>query len=681
MDPLPPSLPGTGLPQPAPAGMAGLAILLADISQALAKLPAGMQIPALVTQILPQPAAAPDQATAAATPAATAPAKPSIPTTLLQLSTPDGPAQVRIPAAVQIPVGAKLEITVAAAGPQPQWRVVTIDGKPAPPMPFTVAPPPPEKAAPSLPVSAPAPTLAPLGTAPRPTQAPGISATLVKSADPTLPSGTILLVRITNLAPPSQPQPATQPIRPQVEAEPLPAAQPEAPTPSPPSQSPPSPSSAPATAPRAQAPTPAANPSVTAAPVQTGAPTPVAANAPLPTLRLQPAPTAIAAATTPTPSAAPIPTAAAPLAAAVPVPTAAAPIPTAAVPMPAAAAPAPTAAAAPVPSAAQTPTEAPVPTPVPLSTAAPQPRAAAGPAAPSLATAPVPAPAPAPPAEIRGEVLPNNDAGKPLIKTPIGLLALSVAPQSAPPAGTHVTLAVVGKPIPSPASILPPQPDDPPDKALPRRLTQLVEQVQDGGNDKLAEAVRRAIPAPGPRLAAQLLSVIAAAEPSQGLPRWLGNGLVTALSHAAPEAMAQLSRQWESVAQPVQGPDEGDWRTLLLPLMMGGQMSLLRLTTRQPRRGATPADREKGTRFLLDLDLSRLGPMQFDGLVKRQHKSFDLIIRTKGPLPGEMRRDIDGLFLNGLVNFGLQGSVGFRSDESFVATLPLTAEANGIIFA
>ena len=110
-------------------------------------------------------------------------------------------------------------------------------------------------------------------------------------------------------------------------------------------------------------------------------------------------------------------------------------------------------------------------------------------------------------------------------------------------------------------------------------------------------------------------------------------------------------------------------------------MNLLRLTTRNPRRGATLAEREKGTRFLLDLDLSRLGPMQFDGLVKRQYKHFDLIIRTRDPLPGEMRRDIDGLFQNGLMNFGLEGSVVFQPEGRFVATPRLTEEGTGAVFA
>src|SRR5579859_7584479 len=153
MDALPPSLPGAGLPQPIPAGTAGLAILLAELTQALAKLPAGTQIPALVTAILPQ--AKPQTPQTPQTSASPDPAAPKLPANppgpLLQLSTPDGPAQVRVPASVQIPVGAKLEITIAAAGPQPQWRLVAIDGKPVSPAPLTLS-----AAAPS-PIAAPAP--------------------------------------------------------------------------------------------------------------------------------------------------------------------------------------------------------------------------------------------------------------------------------------------------------------------------------------------------------------------------------------------------------------------------------------------------------------------------------------------------------------------------------------------
>jgi len=287
-----------------------------------------------------------------------------------------------------------------------------------------------------------------------------------------------------------------------------------------------------------------------------------------------------------------------------------------------------------------------------------------------------------PPQEVSGQVLPNTDAGRQLIRTPIGLLALESGPQSLPPE-SGVTLQLVGKPVPPPTFQPPlPVPDDPPDRAVPHRLAQLLDSVQSSGNPALTEAVRDKIPAPGPKLAAQILAVVASAQSqAPSLTRFLGESMVSALTHAAPQALEALARHWESPAPAVQGPGEGDWRTLMVPFLMGGQMTTIRLTARRRGGRMSAAEREKGTRFLLDLDLSRLGPMQFDGLVKRQYKRFDLIIRTTSPLPGEMRRDIDALFLNGLMNFGLEGSVSFQPEGRFVTAQRLAGDSNGIIFA
>lgn len=279
-------------------------------------------------------------------------------------------------------------------------------------------------------------------------------------------------------------------------------------------------------------------------------------------------------------------------------------------------------------------------------------------------------------------VLANTDAGKPLVRTPIGLLALDTPPQTLP-TDAEVTLQLVGKPVPPPAvAPIQPGPDDPPDNILPKRLAQLVETAQTSpGGDALAAAVRDKIPAPGPKLAAQLVSAMTTADQPQGLTKFLGEGLATALSHAAPQTLDSLARHWETASTPVQGPAEGDWRSLMIPFLMGGEITNLRLTIRQRQGKMAAAEREKGTRFLLDLDLSRLGPLQFDGLVKRQHKRFDLIIRTKTALSGEMRRDIDALFINGLLNFGLEGSIAFQPDGRFVVTPRLTGDSSGIIFA
>ena len=600
MDALPPSLPNAGLSPPAPAGQAGLAILLADLSealaQALAKQPGNTPLTALVTQILPSPG----------------PADPGTPKQslgqLVQVSTPDGPAQIRLPPQVSVSPGAKLDIVVTQPGAQPQARLLTVDGGPVTPMttatPQTAAAP-----APAMP----APAAATMQMAPKPPPSPGIPATLVTSSDPALPSGTTLLVRITGLTPPQQQQPSPQ-AAPESEPEPPVSGQE---TSQPPSQT----------------------PGVTT--IQTPAPAPA------------PGPVALA---TPTPEAEPPPEA--PAQPATPPATVLAP---------------PTATTAPAPTAPEAIAPAPAAAPDPPRTSAP------------IAAAPAPqaqASAPTAPTEVSGQVLANTDAGRPLIRTPIGLLALDTGPQTLPPE-TNVTLQLVGKPVPPPAFTPPPPlPADPPDQALLKRIVQLVETAQHSpGGDALAEAVREKIPSPGPKLAAQLLSAMSTADQPQGLAKFLGDGLVTALTHAAPQALEALSRHWEAASNPVQGPAEGDWRSLMIPFMMGGEVTNLRLTVRRRQGKMAAAEREKGTRFLLDLTLSRLGPMQFDGLVKRQHKRFDLIIRTETALSGEIRRDIDALFINGLLNFGLEGSVAFQPDGRFIVTPRLTGAANGIIFA
>jgi len=669
MDALPPSLPNAGLPQPVPAATAGLAILLAELTEALAKLPPNSAILAQVTGLLPQPQqpALPDPA-AAKTPLGM----------LVQITTPDGSAQIRLPPQVQVTPGAKLDITVIQGGAQPQWRLLAIDDKPVGSSGILATP----TAVATAPSPAPASPLAQIAQPEsRPPSSPGIPATIVTSADPSLPSGTTLLVRVVSLTPP--PQQPSSPVPTPVQAEPAPqpaAAEQETQTPAPA----PSPASAPT-------PAPAVAPEVAQAapaPAPTSAPAPGQATAPA--LNAPPAPVTTTTASTvePGPPPSPAPAAQQPPA---PSPASAAPAPpqAAATPAPATIA-APSSATAPTPAptvplppTAQTPALLPAtaaaPLPVPPSTIAtpsPSPFPAAAPS-----PAPVPTAAP-PPQEISGQVLPNTDAGRQLIRTPIGLLALESGPQSLPPE-SNVTLQLVGKPVPPPAVQAPlPAPDDPPDRAVPHRLAQLVDSVQSSGNSALAEAVRDKIPAPGPKLAAQILSVVASAQAqAPSLARFLGESMVSALTHAAPQALEALARHWESPAPAVQGPGEGDWRTLVVPFLMGGQMTTVRLTARRRGGRMSAAEREKGTRFLLDLDLSRLGPMQFDGLVKRQYKRFDLIIRTTSPLPGEMRRDIDALFLNGLMNFGLEGSVSFQPEGRFVTTQRMTSDSNGIIFA
>jgi hypothetical protein len=62
--------------------------------------------------------------------------------------------------------------------------------------------------------------------------------------------------------------------------------------------------------------------------------------------------------------------------------------------------------------------------------------------------------------------------------------------------------------------------------------------------------------------------------------------------------------------------------------------------------------------MVVDIDLSALGPMQFDGLYNNQR--FDLFVRSRTRLAAPMRHDILTIFDDAIAHTGLKGKLGFQ---------------------
>ncbi|MEQ9199354.1 MAG: hypothetical protein RLN80_05155, partial [Rhodospirillales bacterium] len=69
-------------------------------------------------------------------------------------------------------------------------------------------------------------------------------------------------------------------------------------------------------------------------------------------------------------------------------------------------------------------------------------------------------------------------------------------------------------------------------------------------------------------------------------------------------------------------------------------------------------------RFLIDLDLSHIGPLQIDGLIGDQ--SLDLILRTTIPMPDNFREDLNLVYITALEAIGQTGRLTFRHDEPLI---------------
>ncbi len=293
------------------------------------------------------------------------------------------------------------------------------------------------------------------------------------------------------------------------------------------------------------------------------------------------------------------------------------------------------------------------------------PRADAGPAASTPAAIQNTVPAAASGAyQFSGLVTATTHAGRPVLQTPLGTMTLEV--QSPLPLGTRMTLelpigalpqAGAGGGAESPVSL----------STLAYRWPALEEalltlQHQAGAVPGASEAaVPGAIPQPGPKLASTLLFFLSALGSGE-IGRWLGGQAMQTLRNAGRHNLltrlgqdfGQMSRLAESAS--------GDWRLFFIPLWDGNQAHQIRLFVRhgphdEHGQGDDPED--DSTRFVLEVELSRVGDLQLDGLVRG--KRFDLILRTRAPMPETMRRDITQIFHDANEATGYKGNIGFQA--------------------
>lgn len=601
--------PNVALPQVLAAAVAAPTIAIAQPPPALAALPVGTTIEAIV--LPPPPNAAP---------APPAPASTRLPTTapVVVLQTALGDLQVRLPA--PLPDKAQVDLEIVRSTPQQVTvRLTTVDGTPTLQYlaqnrtPAVAAPTP---ATPVLPVQ----THLPMGPQPLP---PGFT-WMPSGPAPFVQTGVISAV-VTQTPPMAEaiaPAPA-----------PAPMGQPATPAALPPT------------------PAPAAPPTVAALSLGAGSEMSLKiVSVQLPGAPAITAPPPQAAAAAPAPVLSPSPT------------PAATPSPTPPIATPSAAA---------MPAAATPPT-LPSPPPQPglvlasaqgLPPAAPQPPAAVQ-AAPALVTT-------------TGVVVAVADS-IPVVDIEGRQVRLNVRANL--PVGTQIVFDVIaatpprlGAPIPLPLPAAAVPMSGPPSAAVGWPTLTEAAGILQRSDPQAAQQLAQAIPDGGPRTVAAVISFVQAMR-SGDARQWPGDTTLRALERSGPRGShvaATLSGEVAELAARTR--DAGtEWRALPIPWAAEGQIDRVALITR--REGDSDADgragkKGGGTRFLIDLHLSRLGPMQLDGMFRKETRAFDLVLRTKTALPDEMRRDLFGIFTAANAAMGLKGGLAFQITKTFADPL------------
>lgn len=181
-----------------------------------------------------------------------------------------------------------------------------------------------------------------------------------------------------------------------------------------------------------------------------------------------------------------------------------------------------------------------------------------------------------------------------------------------------------------------------------------------------------------PRVSGRLgggLAFLVAALRGGRLSDWIGGENSSRIDlPSRPDGRHTVEAEFRDLARMAQerGPD--GWRAQPLAVLDGGAIQPVMLYIHRPprRRKTDPNPDDASQRFMLDLKLSRAGPMRIDGLLRP--KVLDVIIRTERAVPSRIQRELRQVFATTLEGAGLGGSLGFQKVEHLPPAPPFAAD-------
>lgn len=302
--------------------------------------------------------------------------------------------------------------------------------------------------------------------------------------------------------------------------------------------------------------------------------------------------------------------------------------------------------------------------------------AAAPPPAPGVPGAPTPTPTPQQtlpsqqlPSDngdgpvLEGTVAGTTPQGKPILAVRDGMLALNTDAKLPP--GARLTLQLA-----DPAAIAAERPAAPggalPDYLQGRdwsALKSVLAALRDIDPALVQHFLAAAMPQPNRKLGATLTFLISAMRGGDARG-WLGGEATQALRERGKESLLlEAEREIRNTEKQTAEKLPDDWQGVTLPMYDQSGVNPMHIFIHpfpEPEKEDEKAETAKGTRFLLDVELSRLGPLQLDGMVKPPQ--FDLILRSKTPLDAELRAELRSIFADCLGAVGYAGGVTFQSD-------------------
>lgn len=183
------------------------------------------------------------------------------------------------------------------------------------------------------------------------------------------------------------------------------------------------------------------------------------------------------------------------------------------------------------------------------------------------------------------------------------------------------------------------------------------------------QVLQAALPRADAQLSTNVLFFLSALRGGD-LKGWIGDGPLRILERQRPDLAGRLRDDMGQLSRQITDPDTGDWRMHAVPYLNNDEIERVRMLVRDndaDEDNDTPAD---STRFVIDLNLSKMGHLQIDGLVGIGGKRVDVVVRSDEPLTPQIRDDIRALYANAIEVTGIDGSVGFQAAPAKFINIP-----------
>ena len=252
-----------------------------------------------------------------------------------------------------------------------------------------------------------------------------------------------------------------------------------------------------------------------------------------------------------------------------------------------------------------------------------------------------------------------------VVNTRVGPVALNAT--AGLPAGSSVQLDVLNQ--------LPQQSQEVLDQAAAKHMTNFLLRtrswpafdeamgvLRETNPQAALQMVNTVLPRPDAALAANIMQFLLGIRGGE-LAAWMGEGPLRILQREKPDLANRLRDDFRAMGRISEETVSGDWRALPVPVANGAEIQQIQLLMR--RVGGDEEDDEEnaesGTQFIVDVDLTRMGRVQLDGIVQESRKRFDLVIRSKQRMNDTVQNDIRAIFGDAQELTGTNGGLHFQA--------------------